>query len=75
MLLAAFEASLRQSAKDESAWQRMYAELAAEPREERAARRAAVTRAPASPGSGRMGVSDAEAMLARFAASDAQYGR
>ncbi|AKA61743.1 hypothetical protein AVT62_gp05 [Streptomyces phage TP1604] len=78
-MLAAFEATLRQNSKDEAAWNRTLAALTAEPPEVRAERREAVRAAaaagvplPESPG--RMSVDDAEALLARFAASDAQYG-
>lgn len=65
---------MRQHSKDESAWNRTYQGLTSEPKEVRDERRrlaaAGVQVAPAS----RMSVTDAEAMLARFAASDAQYG-
>lgn len=78
-LLAAFEATLRQHSKDEAAWNRTLAGLTAEPKEVREerlaeARSAAVagTQAPEAPN--RMTLDDAEAMLARFAASEAQYG-
>jgi len=78
-LLAAFESTLRQHSKDEAAWNRTLASLTAEPKEVReerlAATRAAVAAgAPPPEAPNRMTVDDAEAMLARFAASDAQYG-
>lgn len=76
-LLAAFEATLRKAAKDEADWRRTQAALEAEPREVREARRREVREAAAEGRrveSGRMSVDDAEAMLARFAASEAQYG-
>ena len=78
-LLAAYEATLRQHAKDEAAWNRTLAALTAEPKEVREERRAA-TRAAVAAGApppeapGRLTVDDAEAMLARFTASEAQYG-
>uniref|UniRef100_A0AAU7GYJ3 Uncharacterized protein n=1 Tax=Streptomyces phage Geonosis TaxID=3158856 RepID=A0AAU7GYJ3_9CAUD len=78
-LLAAYEATLRQHSKDEAAWNRTLAALTAEPKEVRAERlaetRAAVAAGTAPPEApGRMTLDDAEAMLARFAASEAQYG-
>lgn len=78
-LLAAYEATLRQNSKDEAAWNRTLATLTAEPKEVRE-QRLAETRAAVAAGEpvpeapGRMSVDDAEALLARFAASDAQYG-
>lgn len=73
-MLAAFEAQLRRSAKDESEAKRTMAALAAEPSEIRRQRReAARTGAQAAPG-GRMTVDAAEAMMARFAAAEALYG-
>lgn len=74
-MLAAFEVTMRQSSKDEAAWRRTHAALVAEPKEVREERRRnerAGKAAPAAPG--RMSVEDAEAMLARFAASDARFG-
>jgi hypothetical protein len=78
-LLAAYEATLRQNSKDEAAWNRTRQALTAEPKEVRNARReaakqAAVSGAPPPEPAGQMTVDDAEALLARFAASDAQYG-
>lgn len=78
-LLAAYEAMLRQNSKDESAWNRTRMALTAEPKEIRdarrdAAKRAAATGAPPPEPVGQLTVDDAEALLARFAASDAQYG-
>ena len=78
-LLAAYEATLRQHSKDEAAWNRTRQALTAEPKEVRDARReaakqAAATGAPAPEPAGQLTVDDAEALLARFAASDSQYG-
>lgn len=78
-LLAAFEATLRQHSKDEAAWNRTLTSLTAEPKEVReerlaAARDAAVAGKPPPEAPGRMTVDDAEALLARFTASEAQYG-
>lgn len=78
-LLAAYEATLRQHSKDEAAWNRTLATLTAEPKEVReerreAARAAAASGAPPPEAPNRLSVDDAEALLARFAASDAQYG-
>lgn len=72
-LLAAFEAQLRQSAKDEAAWRRTDATLRAEPKAVRDERRRAA--AKGSEGSSRVGmtVDEAEALLARFAAADSLY--
>lgn len=76
-LLAAFEASLRRGAKDESESQRLQAQLTAEPPEVRARRRKEARQAAASgraaPGRGTMSVDAAEALMARFAAADAMY--
>lgn len=71
-MLAAFEALLKQRAKDDAEWQRTYQSLTAEPPEERRKRREE-TSSGARPVP-KMSVGDAEAMLARFAASDAAYG-
>ncbi|ATN93745.1 hypothetical protein SEA_ABT2GRADUATEX2_5 [Streptomyces phage Abt2graduatex2] len=78
-MLAAYEATLRQHSKDEAAWNRTLAGLTAVPKEVREeqramARAAAATGGPPPEPAGRMTVDDAEAMLARFAASEAQYG-
>ena len=77
-LLAAYEATLRQHSKDEAAWNRTRQALTAEPKEVRDARRqaakvAAAAGAPPPEPAGQLTVDDAEAMLARFAASDALY--
>jgi hypothetical protein len=74
MMLAAFEATMRQNAKDEAEWTRTYASFTAEPKEVREARRAAEAAGARTEGRGRMSVGDAEAMLARFTASEASYG-
>jgi hypothetical protein len=78
-LLAAFEAAVKQSSKDEATWNRTYQVLTAEPKQVRderlkAVREAALTGAERPEAPSRMSVQDAEAMLARFAASDAQFG-
>lgn len=73
-LLAAFEAQLRQGAKDEAEWRRTQGLLTAEPKEVRDERRAAA-RAGAPPAAGRTTVDDAEAMIARFALADAMYSK
>lgn len=70
-MLAAFEATIQRNAKDENAAQRIMAALTAEPPEVRKQRR---TQGSAVPAAGRMSVDDAEAMLARFAATDAAFG-
>lgn len=73
-MLAAFEATIRRNAKDDGDAKRTLAALAAEPIEVRRERRAAERAGILAPGSGRMTVDDAEAMLARFAAADAAFG-
>lgn len=73
-MLAAFEATIRRSAKDESDVKRTMAALAAEPPEVRKQRRADALAGRAAPATaGRMSVEDAEAMMARFAAADAMF--
>lgn len=73
-MLAAFEASVRRSCKDEAEWRRRHGEIYAEPREVRDARRAAALSGSRAAEPQRMSVDAAEAMLARFAASDSMYG-
>jgi len=74
-MLAAFEASVRRGAKDESEAKRTMAALAAEPPDVRRERKAAERSGKVAPGGGvGMTVDDAEAMLARFAAADAAFG-
>lgn len=75
-LLAAYEFTLKQGCKDEAAWNRLRGQIYAEPREVREQRRAAAQRGeqPPSGAAGGLSVDAAEAMLAQFAASDAQYG-
>lgn len=80
-LLAAYEFTLKQGCKDEAAWRRIHGQIYAEPKEVREERRAATVAAaqsrraaPAAATGGRMSVDDAEAMLARFAATDARFG-
>jgi hypothetical protein len=75
LLLAAFEASLRRSAKDEAEHRRLQAQLTAEPREVREERRRAAAAGRAVPSGSGMSVESAEAMLARFAAADASFGQ
>lgn len=74
-MLAAFEATVRRSAKDDGDAKRTLAALAAEPLEVRRQRKEAERAGILAPGTGgRMTVDDAEAMLARFAAADAAFG-
>lgn len=72
-LLAALEADMRQNAKDEAAWRRTHAELTAVPKEVRAAERrnAAAGRSSA----GGMTEAEANALIASFTASEAQFAR
>ena len=74
-LLAAFEAQIRRSAKDEGEARRKLDQLAAEPPEVRR-KRVAELRAGRAAGSarGRMTAEDADALVARLAAADAMYG-
>ena len=72
-MFAAFETALKQASKDEAEWRKTEAGLYAEPPELKRARLAGQVKA-AEPKRNRMSVGDAEAMLARFAASDAAYG-
>lgn len=67
-MLAAYEAQLRQGAKDEADWQRMLSQLTVEPIEVRRERRRT-----GDSGAGRMSVDDAEAMIARMMAADAAF--
>lgn len=86
-LLSAYLVTLKAGCKEEADWQRMAGQLAAEPLEVRQARldgqrkqmlaqlegrTQPVPQAPAQAGA--MSADDAEAMLARMAAADAQYG-
>lgn len=80
-MLSAYEVTLRQGCKDEAAWRRIHGQIYAEPKEVRdERRRATVTAAqqrrtrPEQEQSGRPSADDVEAMLARMAAQDAQYG-
>jgi hypothetical protein len=73
-MLAAFETSIRKSSKDDADWRRKRGELYAEPKEIREARRRAAASGTQEQAPERMSVDDAEALLARFAASDALYG-
>lgn len=79
-LLAAYEVTLEQGAKDEAAWRRVRGQLYAEPKEvkqerQQAARAAAVegrkTRTAAHQA---MTLDSVEALLAGAAAADAQFG-
>ncbi|MGH6979059.1 MAG: hypothetical protein ACRED4_07190 [Brevundimonas sp.] len=73
-MFAAFEAALKQASKDENEWKKTEAGLYAEPPEVKRKRRAEAAATPSLPErGGRMSVGDAEAMLARFATSDAQF--
>lgn len=75
-LLAAFEVHLRQNSKDDAAWRRTHAVLTAEPKEVRDERRRAATAGRKAPQQRQgMSVDDAESLLARFAASEAQFTR
>lgn len=71
-MLSAFEVTLKKSAKDDATWRRTHAEIYAEPREVQIERRRQVASGQAPAGGMRM--DEAEAMLARFAASDAMFG-
>lgn len=75
-LLAAYEVTLRQGAKDDASWQRVHAQIHAEPREVRSERVAGGREAArqATP-SGGMSMSQAQALLAGMAAEDSMYGR
>lgn len=72
-MLAAFEVTMRQGAKDEAEWRRQDGAMRAVPKEVRDQQRKAGRAAGRRPLSGGMSVDDAEAMLARFAANEAQY--
>lgn len=73
-MFAAFEASLKQASKDEAEWTRTQQSLYAEPPEVKRDRLRSRSKPDLVPGRGRMSVGEAEAMLARFAVADAQYG-
>lgn len=73
-MLSAFETSIRRACKDETDWRRRHSEIHAEPVEVRRQRAAAARAGRPVPQQGGMSVSDAEAMVARFAASDAMFG-
>lgn len=70
-LLAAYEATLRRSAKDEAAWKRTRSEIYAEPPASK--RRRLASGGGEQQARGRMSVGDAEAMLSRMALADAAY--
>lgn len=75
-MLAAYESTLQQGAKDEAAWNRTRSQLYAEPpevRQERADASLAGRPAPSAPRVG-MTLGSVEALLASAAARDAQYG-
>lgn len=76
-MLAAFEASLRRGAKDDAEWQKLQGQLTAVPTEVREKQRQEARQAAASgrtaPARGIMSVDAAEALMARFAATDAQF--
>lgn len=76
-LLAAYEAALKQGAKDESAWRRVHGQLYAEPvevKKERVAAARTAVRQDEPPARGAMTLDSVEALLAGAAARDAQYG-
>ena len=76
-MLAAYEAAVRQGAKDEAEWDRIRSQLYAEPSDVRKARLAAVAAGlPATAAPVRVGLSLAsvESLLGEAAAADAQYG-
>jgi hypothetical protein len=79
-LLAAYEAALKQGAKDEAAWRRVHGQLYAEPKEVKQERvaaarttRATTTEQPTA-ARGAMTLDSVEALLAGASARDAQYG-
>lgn len=74
-MLAAFETHLRKNAKDDSDWRRMEAQLMAVPKEVRdRQRREAQAGRTSGPARGGMSMGDAQVLMARFAASEKQYG-
>lgn len=76
-LLGAYEASLRQSAKDPADWKKTEREIYQPPREVLRAQQAARRRGTAAPvagGRGSMSVAAAESFVARLAAADTRYG-
>lgn len=79
-LLAAYEAALKQGAKDDAAWRRVHGQLYAEPKEVKQERVAAARTAPATAigqqagARGAMTLDSVEALLAGASARDAQYG-
>lgn len=74
-LLAAFEVTLQQGAKDEADWRRTRAKLYAAPREERGAPRREPQAARAvAPRRGGMTVEAAQALIGSADAEDALFG-
>lgn len=74
-LLAAFEATLKQGAKDEAEWVRTRSKLYAEPREVKKERLAeAKAGRGAAPARNAMSLEGVEALLAGVAARDARLG-
>jgi hypothetical protein len=79
-LLAAYEATLKQGAKDEATWRRIRSQLYAEPRDVKQERAAAARAAratvtgPPTAAHGAMTLDHVEALLAGAAARDARYG-
>lgn len=76
-LLAAYEAALKQGAKDEAAWRRVHGQLYAEPKEvkqERVATARATAAEQPTAARGAMTLDSVEALLAGASARDAQYG-
>lgn len=65
---------MRSAAKDDAAWRRTDASLRAEPKQVRDARRRDALAGREVQRRGGIQLSDAEALMARFAASEAMYG-
>ena len=74
-MLAAFEVTLRQNAKDESEWRRIDAQLRMEPKGERDKRRREAVAGRRAARTGGISLDDAEALMARFTADEAKYSR
>jgi hypothetical protein len=74
-MLAAFEVTLRQNAKDESEWRRIDAQLRMEPKSERDKRRREAVAGRRTARTGGISLDDAEALMARFTADEAKYSR
>jgi hypothetical protein len=80
-LLAAYESTLKQGAKDEAGWRRVHGQLYAEPKEvkrervaaERAAAQQGRQTAAQRPAAGAMTLDSVEALLASVSAGDARF--